>query len=162
MGFLSTLAIANLMELSHKTVYNWEHGRSIPGDRSCRLIAEIMGTSENKVRRMVGRLPRVGGDEVFPGVKPVLPCSPPHSKPDSNPTIPQQTALEGSIGLCECGERMERDVIRCEWCKKDWGYREYLRWCVREGRVLSTLVLSYRMKARGYFRSNGWAAREVR
>lgn len=167
MGFLSRNATAKMMGLSPKALSNWEHGRSIPGDGSCRVIAEALGTSENRVREMVGRPSRIGGDEVFPGVKPVLPSPPPRSKPKLNPTVPQQ---EGPIGLCGCGDRfksrasagVKRGNNKCEWCRRDWGYREYLRWCVREGRVLSTLVLSYRIKARGYFRLNGWPIREIR
>lgn len=155
MGFLSRNATAKMMGLSPKALSNWEHGRSIPGDGSCRVIAEALGTSENRVREMVGRPSRIGGDEVFPGVVPISSESMlPRPVPRSEPVKP--------ISLCACGTRMERDAIRCEWCKKDWGYREYLRWCVREGRVLSTLVLSYRMKARGYFRLNGWPIREIR
>lgn len=148
LGNLNRNEIGAMIGISASSLYDWAVGRCVPSDYSCLLIAEALGTSERRVREMCDVPPKRGeGDDVFPGVTPA---------PDL-PTLPYlRSEPEDQVDICQCGTRVPLGAHQCEWCRQDWGYREYLRWCVMEGRVLSTPLRAYRNKAKKYFRLNKW------
>jgi len=147
MGDLSPRQMAEMLYCSLTSLRDWDRGYVIPGDDSCRKIAYTLGGTENEIREMVGRPQRDNGaDEMYVGVTP----------PPDMATLPYpRSAPVEKIKLCECGTRIMTGRKQCEWCRQDWGYREYLRWCVNEGRVIES-HLQYKQKAKTYFRLNGW------